>query len=321
MSSTAQLIETAITAQASSGDSPVNLEIVPGAEFNSELRKLSQSFVDSQRTGHPFQLADWSAETSSLLLIVRQSAKFEAFARCDIIWPLGKRFDRIRALTLTRGPVCDEPVLMRGVLRQLVALCRARGFLYVDINPDWTDADAEDLAHWLESHGWFAAGPTRASLRVDLRPELGNVFESFRKTTRSEIRRAQDSGVEISVAAADSIERFLRMYVEMARAKGFAPDPEHHMRRVLPWLTENPGRGVLLTAASKAVTFGGRRKRVPMSMLDICCSGMRSNGQGSRVARSTILGDTAKAQPTAPLCLRKVFPKRFFDFCRPIAIQ
>jgi Acetyltransferase (GNAT) domain len=257
MSSTTQLIETAITAQPSSADSHVNLEIVPGAEFNSELRKLSQSFVDTQRTGHPFQLADWSTETSSLFLIVRQFANIQAFARCDIIWPLGKRFDRIRALTLTRGPVCDDPVLMRGVLGQLVAVCRARGFLYLDINPDWTDADAEDLAQWLESHSWFAAGPARESLRVDLRPELGNIFGSFRKTTRSEIRRAQDAGVEISVAGADSIERFLRMYVEMARAKGFAPDPEHHMRRVLAWLIENPGRGVLLTAASKAMILGG----------------------------------------------------------------
>ena len=257
MSSTAQLIETAITAQASSADSSVNLEIVPGSEFNSELGKLSQSFVDTQRTGHPFQLADWSAESSSLFLIVRQSAKIQAFARCDIIWPLGKRFDRIRALTLTRGPVCDDPVLMRGVLRQLVALCKGRGFLYLDINPDWTDADAEDLAQWLESHDWFAAGPARASLRVDLRPELGNIFETFRKTTRAEIRRAENSGVEIAVAGADSIERFLRMYVDMARAKGFAPDPEHHMRGVLTWLTENPGRGVLLTAVSKAMILGG----------------------------------------------------------------
>src|SRR3954451_24376978 len=106
MSSTAQLIETAITAQASSAHSPVNLEIVPGSEFNSELRELTQSFVDTQRTGHPFQLAGWSAERRSLSLIVRQPSKIQAFARCDIISPLGKRFAGIRALTVTRGPVC-----------------------------------------------------------------------------------------------------------------------------------------------------------------------------------------------------------------------
>lgn len=257
MNSTAQLIEAAITTQASLAESPVNVEIVPSSEFNSELRNLSQSFVESQRTGHPFQLADWSAESTALFLIVRQSANIQAFARCDVIWPLGKRFDRIRALTLTRGPVCDDQVLMRRALRQLVALCRARGFLYLDINPDWTDADADGLAQWLQTQGWFAAGPARASLRIDLGPEPCNVFKSFRKTTRSEIRRAQDAGVEVAVAGVDSTERFLQIYLDMARAKGFAPDPEQHIRRVLACLTENPSRGVLLTAASKAIILGG----------------------------------------------------------------
>jgi hypothetical protein len=259
MSSTAQLIQTAIATPAPSGsDAALNLELIPFRHFDSNLRQLSRFFLESQSTSHPFQLPEWSTEESGLYCIGRHGGKLRVFARCDVIWPLGKRFDRIFAVTLTRAPVCDDPLLLRAALLQLVDLCRARGFLYLDINPDWTDADADDLAQWLHGQGWFAVGPARASLRLDLRPELERVFASFRKTTRAEIRRAENAGVEVvSAANSASKEHFVRMYLQMAENKAFAPDPGNHMRRVLAWLVDSPGRGVLLTAMWKREILGG----------------------------------------------------------------
>jgi lipid II:glycine glycyltransferase (peptidoglycan interpeptide bridge formation enzyme) len=101
-------------------------------------------------------------------------------------------------------------------------------------------------------------GPPRASLRLDLRPELESIFAGFRKTTRAEIRRAENAGVEV-VAAGDaaSKEHFVRMYLQMAQDKAFAPDSRDHMRRVLAWLVDSPGGGVLLTAIWKREILGG----------------------------------------------------------------
>jgi Acetyltransferase (GNAT) domain len=259
MSSAAQAIKAAGAIAALSDCSSTNaLEFLPCSQSSLDLRGQIEAFVDTQGSSHPFQLPHWSGEDNGFYATVYKNRDIQLFSRCDLVWPLGKWFDRLRALTLTRGPVCDDPEVMHATLSQLVELCRDHGFVYLDLNPDWSDRKADQLGSWLRSHAWFPVGPVRASLRIDLRPALPDILNSFRKTTRSEIRRAQSAGAHIVPAAdGNASEEFLELYQTMAREKGFAPEPEQHVRNVLAWLFNNSRRGVLLSASWKGELLGG----------------------------------------------------------------
>jgi peptidoglycan pentaglycine glycine transferase (the first glycine) len=214
--------------------------------------------LDTQDTSHPFQLPEWSTSDNSVYLLGAFQGVVRVFGRGDLIWPLGRRFDSCRALTLTRGPVCDDPSLMRTALQQLKEICRARGLLYVDVSPDVTGADAQRLGEWFRSAGWLSVGLPSASLRVDLRPDLESIHGSFRKTTRHEIRKAERASMKITEALDEGCcEQFLALYFAMSREKGFMPDPEAHMRRILSWLHNNRQRGTLLTARDCGNMLGG----------------------------------------------------------------
>ncbi len=218
----------------------------------------AHTFLETQQTAHPFQLPEWGSGTDSYYFVVRESGQIRAFARCDTLWPLGKGLDRIRALALTRGPVCDDRALMQQSLLLLAELCRSHRYAYLDVNPDYANADAHELGSWLTGNRWFPVGSPRVSLRVDLRPEVEIIRASFRKTTRAEIRRAGESGVEISEGHdEESREKFLRLYRSMAREKQFAPDQDAHMRQVLSWMATSPKRGVLLCASFEGELLGG----------------------------------------------------------------
>jgi hypothetical protein len=258
MSSPAQAIKTAIRVSPPDLRTLRSVPLLLPNEFSADLRRRSEVFVESQRTSHPFQLPDWTTEDNTLYALGGDPGNVSLFARCDVIWPLGKRFEETRALTITRGPVCDNSEVMRAFLLRLIDTCRSRGFLYLDVNPDWTNSDADQMGAWLQAQGWFPAGPARVSLRIDLRPELELISATFRKSTRSEIRRADSAGVRV-LAAADALalEQFLDLYRHMARQKGFAPDPEQHIRTVLEGLLNNPRRGVLLNAVWKSEVLGG----------------------------------------------------------------
>ena len=235
-----------------------SLELVASAELSSEMRCASTRFLDSQNTSHPFQLPDWSASDNTEYVLGAHQGFVRIFGRGDQIWPLGRRFNNWRALTLTRGPVCDDPDSMRTALQQLEKISRVRGLLYVDVNPDASGVDAQRLSEWLRSRGWFSIGLPRASLRVDLRPDLESIHGSFRKTTRHEIRKAERARVQVVHAADEpSCEQFLALYSTMAREKSFRPDPEGHVRRILEWLQQNQQRGALLIADELGKMVGG----------------------------------------------------------------
>ena len=260
MSSFGQAVETAtwLYGSAETGSTACKLELLSPDQFSCELSRESERFVETQRTSHPFQLPSWSAEANSLYAVVRINGELRLLARCGLLWPLGRRFDNLQALTITRGPVCDDADLLRVSLLELVEKCRSRNFLYLDVNPEVLERDLDKQEAWLSENGWFPVGPQRASLRVDLCRDLEGIRNTFRKSTRYEIRRAEAVGVELSEASSShSCEKFLSLYRAMARHKEFAADPESDMRRVVVSLFENPARGVLLVASYEGEALGG----------------------------------------------------------------
>jgi GNAT acetyltransferase-like protein len=212
-------------------------------------------FLDSQDTGHPFQWPRWAGAGSRFVLL-RQAGRICWFASCGTQFPLSTRLPWLRALTVNRGPVCDDIELWRAGLDELAQRAHNNRFVYLDAAPD---------RHPMERGGpsvfgpdWKPLGEGRVSLRLALTKAEDEILAGLRKSTRYEVRRAERAGVTIepSKQAAD-VEEFLRLYSRLGGRKGFATDSPDHLRGVLQWLMTEPERGALLLARDHAAIAGG----------------------------------------------------------------
>jgi len=224
----------------------LSLELIAGTDLDSSLRNEIAHFLDNQHTSHPFQFPQWSDQNACLAL-VRENGRLRWYAHGGVQYPLSARVPMVRSVFVNRGPVCDDPELWTTGLRLLQRELAERGFVHLDVMPDWISPAGDD-----QSLG------ARASLRLDLRFGEDELLSGFRKNTRYEIRRAERMGV--SVAKADRLEQvrgFLALYQGMAERKQFAPDSTAHIRQIVEWLITEPARGALLLATHEGALLGG----------------------------------------------------------------
>jgi hypothetical protein len=234
-----------------------DFQFVGTAQCSAQVLLEISEFLDTQDTSHPFQLPQWSGSGAHLAWL-RHEGRIRWFAQCGVLYPAGRFLRSIRALTVNRGPVCDDLELMETGLQHLVAEGRKQGLAYIDIAPEWTGAFAESAAPLLARNGWQALPRTRSSLHLDLRPALESLPASFRKTTRYEIHRAESQGVEVTLGHDEHAwQDFLQLYAEMAAQKKFMAEDLGQLLRVLRWLEEEKDRGGLLVARKDGKLMGG----------------------------------------------------------------
>ena len=192
------------------------------------------------------------------MALLRRQGRLQWFAQCGVLYPAGRVLRPIRALTVNKGPICDDLELMEAGLRQLVAESRKRKIAYVEIAPEWTGAFAESANSLLGRNGWQALPGARSSLRLDLSPDLEHLFASFRKGTRYEIRRAERGGVKVTIAHDEADCRdFVRLYAAMLSQKRIHGEDSDFLSRHLRWLAADQVRGGLFLAWEDGTLRGG----------------------------------------------------------------
>ncbi len=213
-------------------------------------------FLDSQSTGHPFQFPQW-ADRGTRFAVLRRADRIVWFANCGTQFPLGSRLAGFRALTVTRGPVCDDRAVWQAGLIDLIDRMREERLVYVDAAPDWPDRP--EFGSTLEfSSDWKALGPGRVSLRSDLTKTPDELLAQFRKNTRYEVRRAERANLTVASATSPGeMEEFLKLYPRLAGRKGFSADSPEHLRGILRWIIAEPSRGTLLLVRDDDGAAGG----------------------------------------------------------------
>jgi hypothetical protein len=214
-------------------------------------------FLDAQDTSHPFQFPKWS-EGESQLAWLRHQGRVRWFAHCGILYPASRILRSVRALTVTRGPVCDDLEVMELGLRHLAEAGRGMGVAYIDIAPEWCERYAERAKPILSRNGWQALPATRTSLRLELSPDLDDLLAGFRKTTRYEIRRSERQPATVTIADKESDwHDFFRLYREMAIQKHFRAESADFLLKVFRWLAADRNRGGLFLAREDGTLRGG----------------------------------------------------------------
>lgn len=242
----------------------MDFEFLKPQDLTPAIHREIEDFLDRQGNSHPFQFPHWTAErsegraVSSYYAIVRDQGTLRWFAACGVSQPMGRWLQRVRSLTVYRGPVCDECEVTLYGLRRLVEKGKELGFVWLDIVPDWIERPEWGAGMALLGDGWTALPGSRASLRLDLRVEDDELLSSFRKTTRYEIRRSEQQGVVIRLAATGGdMESLERIYFEMALTKKFDSWDPTHLSHVLHWIADKKDRGAVLLAFKDSELLGG----------------------------------------------------------------
>jgi hypothetical protein len=238
-------------------EDPLDFQFVRASRCSTPMLLEISDFLDTQDTSHPFQLPQWT-HRETYLAVLRRRGRVRWFAHCGVLYPAGRVLPFVRALTVNRGPVCDDLELLGTGLQQLIVEGKKRKVAYVDIAPEWTGAFAESAASVLARNGWQTLPGVRSSLRLDLNPTLGHLLANFRKTTRYEIRRSEGRGVEVKIAGDEAdFHDFLRLYANMASQKRFPAENVGFLAGVFRWLAADQGRGAFFLAQEGGTLRGG----------------------------------------------------------------
>ncbi|HWZ82500.1 MAG TPA: peptidoglycan bridge formation glycyltransferase FemA/FemB family protein [Terriglobales bacterium] len=232
----------------------MTLQFLAPADLSPELIQEIAGFLDSQDSGHPFQFPQWSAP-GNRFAVVRQENRIRWFANCGLQFPLGTRLRGFRAMSVNRGPVCDDRFAWNTGINLLLRQGRADRLVYLDASPDWL----QDLtSKSLLTEEWRPSESKRVSLRLDLQQTPDELLAQFRKNTRYEVRRAERAGIIVSPTNSErEVDAFLSLYSSLAGRKGFAADSPDHLRAIVRWLIAEPSRGALMLARDGATVAGG----------------------------------------------------------------
>lgn len=198
-----------------------------GASFDRVARELGDP--------HPFQSAAWArvrevAGWQPHFLAVRLGERIEAAVLC-----LERRKLGFSVVQIARGPVLragpDRAGALASALQAVRSLARGRVATHVRIAPDLVAAD-----EWAE-RVLLAAGARRAvhglghraTLRLDLAPEDGQLLARMESRTRYAIRKAEQAGVEVR-SGRDSalLADFHSLYRETCERAGIHGVPQGH---------------------------------------------------------------------------------------------
>ena len=232
------------------------LELFTPKDLSPALTQEIVRFLDSQTTSHPFQFPQW-ADSGTRFALLRRENRILWFANCGTQFPLGTRLAGFRAMSVNRGPVCDDREVWRAGLNELLERMRGEGLVYLNVVPDWLQ-EPEPQSIPDISPDWNTLGNARFSLRLDVTKTPDELLAQLRKNTRYEVRRAERAAITAGPSKGQGdIEAFLDLYVRLAQRKGFSADSPDHLRSILGWLIAEPARGALLLARVGSSVAGG----------------------------------------------------------------
>ncbi len=149
-----------------------------------------------------------------------------------------------------RGPVAEphDDEALASLWHALHEWARSRRVAWLTVEPNWP-LPPEAVAPKLATAGFRPAVrhvQPRATLVVDLRPELEEILARMKQKWRYNIRLSGRKGVKVRAGGEGDFEAFYKLMRETGHRDGFAVRPLAYYRDA--WHAFQPGRSVLLLA-------------------------------------------------------------------------
>lgn len=165
------------------------------------------AFVDKSKSAHFFQKSDWGKFQSHYMnkgepVYVMGSTDDELKVVGLILkWPFLKKFFTYEVLC---GPVASSANDLDGFLSFIEKEFGGDAISF-EVMPRWLKTESDSLHRVMVNHG-FRAYLDKTAPRyhtetavVDLSPSVDEIFSTFRKTTRYEIRKEQKANIHVTI--------------------------------------------------------------------------------------------------------------------------
>jgi peptidoglycan pentaglycine glycine transferase (the first glycine) len=223
------------------------------------------TFVASVPGGLYAQSSVWAATKepfgwSPVRIIVKRDRQILAGAQMLIREFVGS----LRVAHVLQGPVLasDDFDLFETLLNRLTHATRTRHIHYLALRPPPTCSFVDSLKDWGFHPGSILAG-RRATLVLDLLQSEVDILRHMRRTTRSNIRLAQDRGVEVREGIESDIPAFCELMTVTAHRRHFAVMPASYVRNLWTILRKSNNIRLFLAeyhgellASLLTITFG-----------------------------------------------------------------
>jgi len=133
---------------------------------------------------------------------------------------------------VSKGPViaCDDPKVQEFVLDQMDRVSRQEHILFLKVQPPY---GADGVAQRLTERGALPSNigvVSRATARVDIRPDPEDMLARMTRSRRKAIRRSERKGVTVRQGTEEDLPTFLRLLDTHSDYRGYgtAPDDYYH---------------------------------------------------------------------------------------------
>lgn len=236
------------------GTSKMQITIDIAPELSPSQRCSWLAFWESSRNSHPRQHPVFGGVAPS----AAHKVLYVSVYRNGVLVCVGQFWLRPTPLlaggsieaVCQRGPIVDDPSVLRDVLPRLVGMFRAQKVGRLRIAPHWLDANATSVERVIESLGWRAVRNRRVATGViDLRPAEADILRSFSEKTRYQIRLAQRRGVIVTPAQSEAeVGAFWSILTSMQAARRLHGMGHYEFRAMAKSVLLNQELGVLLLA-------------------------------------------------------------------------
>ena len=198
---------------------------------------------------------EWTAERVALAVGQETQAAFQ------FLWRQPVPYLPLRVGYIPKGPVLDwgNLDLMDQTLRQIEQYARAKGCLFVKIDPDVREDTTRGklLLHALERRGWrYSQDQIQFKNTAFTALTVGEeaLLEGMKSKWRYNVRLAERRGIRIRLGTPDDLAAFYDLYAETGQRDGFLIRPFAYYKTT--WETylaaqadsSNPAGGALLLA-------------------------------------------------------------------------
>jgi len=182
--------------------------------------------------------------TSVNYFILRDDTKIHSFCQIQ---------ETFKFAHIWYGPVCNDREYIVRSIDEIIAHYRQRGFWYLGVQLYLkTGYDCDFIEYQLNAryriNYAFNNRNTKASIEIDLSNSLEEIFRSFRKGHKSDVRKAISSGIVVDKAENQNLRQgFARIYRKMCHARRLGGHNESEILNIIDYL-EGREQGMLLVA-------------------------------------------------------------------------
>ena len=181
----------------------------------------------------------------------------------DIIKSFSQINENFKFAHIWFGPVCCDKGIMIISINEIINYYKKRGFWYLGIQMYYKSGyDVDYIEYALNKvHSIkyiFNNENTKSSLEIDLGKSMEDIYSSFRKGHRSDIKNALKKGITVEeLKDENELTHFADVYLKMCKTREIGSHSTNEIKSICNYLVNNKKGQILLAKDCNNIIIGG----------------------------------------------------------------